>query len=135
LVVRRYCRLARRRRHRRAAARHSGLQYRAWGWVGRNGVSHPLSRHRRRRGRRTPWRAPEQWRAWSGPKEAVNFRRPGLGRGVLYTPPRGALSCPIGLRGRSLLPTLRPIRPPSNRRAPPRRNSPVSVWRSTDRNS
>ena len=42
------------RRHRRAAARHSGLQYRAWGWVGRKSFSHPLSRHRRCRGRRAP---------------------------------------------------------------------------------
>jgi len=42
LVVRRYWRLARLRRHRRAAARHSGLQYRAWGWVGRKNFWHPL---------------------------------------------------------------------------------------------
>ena len=54
LAVRRYCRLACLRRHRRAAARHSGLQYRAWGWVGRNDFSHPLSRHRLCRGRRAP---------------------------------------------------------------------------------
>ena len=47
-------RLARLRRQRRASARHSGLQYRAWGWVGRKGFSQPLSRHRRCRGRAAP---------------------------------------------------------------------------------
>src|SRR5271157_4397036 len=42
------------RRQRRAAARHSGLQYQASGWVGRKSFSHPLSRHGLCRGRRAP---------------------------------------------------------------------------------
>jgi hypothetical protein len=50
LVVRRYRSLARLCRQRRASTRHSGLQYRAWGHVGRNGFSQPLSRQSRCRG-------------------------------------------------------------------------------------
>ena len=52
-----------------------------------------------------------------------------------YTLPRGVLTYPVGLPGRSLLPTVRPIRPLSKRRARLRRNSPISVGCATDRNS
>ena len=65
----------------------------------------------------------------SGPRKRANFRRPSLGRGVPYAPPRGAILDPSSPPGRSLPSTLRPIRPASKppRWEPLRRNALISA--------
>ena len=73
--------------------------------------------------------------SWSGPKEAANFRRPGLGRGVPYLRPERLVSphrppWPIP----SLYPTAeRPAIQQAH--TPLAETPPVSVGRATDRNS
>ena len=52
----------------------------------------------------SPLTSPRFVASWSGPKEAANFRRPSLGRGVPYAPPRGAFLDPFSPRGRSSSP-------------------------------